>query len=243
MSIRRTPRPIAQVQGWCVGGGDMALCADLIIAWRTPRSERPTRASGAATRRACGSSSAGAHQALAEHALTGKPLSAAVAEVEPINAAVPFEALEATVASQAEQLASIPSSQLAAMKLVVNRAYENRTARDPDPRPDHRRSDAQHAWTAWRSSSGLRTTACGRHRAARRTIWRLQRGSRRAPARPGPRGSARADADDPPHLRQNGPLLRRVEHGEDPIHFGVQIDARACCCTALSWSLSRETSV
>jgi enoyl-CoA hydratase len=34
MSIWRTPKPvIAQVHGWCVGGGsDMALCADLIIA-------------------------------------------------------------------------------------------------------------------------------------------------------------------------------------------------------------------
>ena len=42
-----------------------------------------------------------------------------------INAAVPFEQLEAAVAAQAEQLASIPSSQLAAMKLVVNQAYEN----------------------------------------------------------------------------------------------------------------------
>src|SRR6185312_8172645 len=34
MSIWRTPKPvIAQIHGWCVGGGsDMALCADLIIA-------------------------------------------------------------------------------------------------------------------------------------------------------------------------------------------------------------------
>ena len=61
-----------------------------------------------------------------EHALTGKPLSGRdAAEVELINAAVPFEELERTVAQQAEQLAAIPSSQLAAMKLVVNQAYEN----------------------------------------------------------------------------------------------------------------------
>ena len=34
MSMWRTPKPvIAQVHGWCVGGGsDMALCADLVIA-------------------------------------------------------------------------------------------------------------------------------------------------------------------------------------------------------------------
>jgi enoyl-CoA hydratase len=38
---------------------------------------------------------------------------------------VPFSELAATVKKQAEQLASIPLSQLAAMKLVVNQAYEN----------------------------------------------------------------------------------------------------------------------
>lgn len=34
MSIWRSPKPvIAQVHGWCVGGGsDMALCADIVIA-------------------------------------------------------------------------------------------------------------------------------------------------------------------------------------------------------------------
>jgi hypothetical protein len=42
-----------------------------------------------------------------------------------INAAVPFDELETAVAEQARQLAAIPSSQLAAMKLIVNQAYEN----------------------------------------------------------------------------------------------------------------------
>ena len=61
-----------------------------------------------------------------EHALTGKPLSGKqAAEIELINAAVPFDQLEAVVGQQAEELASIPSSQLAAMKLIVNQAYEN----------------------------------------------------------------------------------------------------------------------
>jgi enoyl-CoA hydratase len=61
-----------------------------------------------------------------EHALTGKPLSGReAAEVELINASVPFAELESTVRRQAEQLAEIPSSQLAAMKLIVNQAYEN----------------------------------------------------------------------------------------------------------------------
>ena len=38
---------------------------------------------------------------------------------------MPFAALEQRVAALAAELASIPSSQLAAMKLVVNHAYEN----------------------------------------------------------------------------------------------------------------------
>jgi enoyl-CoA hydratase len=61
-----------------------------------------------------------------EYALTGKPLSGTeAAEVELINRAVPFERLEEEVAAAARQLATIPASQLAAMKLVVNQAYEN----------------------------------------------------------------------------------------------------------------------
>jgi enoyl-CoA hydratase len=61
-----------------------------------------------------------------EYALTGKPLSGReAADIGLINQAVPFSELEATVADTAQQLASIPASQLAAMKLVVNHAYEN----------------------------------------------------------------------------------------------------------------------
>jgi len=61
-----------------------------------------------------------------EYALTGKPLSGReAADVGLINRAVPFAELEQTVREEAERLASIPLSQLAAMKLVVNQAYEN----------------------------------------------------------------------------------------------------------------------
>jgi len=61
-----------------------------------------------------------------EHALTGRPLSGReAADVELINRAVPFEALESTVQQLASELASVPASQLAAMKLIVNQAYEN----------------------------------------------------------------------------------------------------------------------
>ena len=61
-----------------------------------------------------------------EHALTGRPLSGrAAADIELINEAVPFAELEATVRRRAEELASLPAAQLAAMKLMVNQAYEN----------------------------------------------------------------------------------------------------------------------
>ena len=127
MSMWRTPKPvIAQVHGWCVGGGsDMALCADLIIAAEDAQIGTPySRVWG------CYLSGMWLYRLgltkAKEHALTGKPLSGReAADVELINEAVPFETLESTVAQRAEQLAQIPSSQLAAMKLIVNQAYEN----------------------------------------------------------------------------------------------------------------------
>jgi enoyl-CoA hydratase len=61
-----------------------------------------------------------------EHALTGKPLSGReAADVGLINSAVPFERLEDEVRATAEGLASVPLSQLAAMKLIVNQAFDN----------------------------------------------------------------------------------------------------------------------
>ena len=46
---------------------------------------------------------------------------------ERLNTIVPPmpDELEATVRARAEELASLPASQLAAMKLIVNQAYEN----------------------------------------------------------------------------------------------------------------------
>jgi enoyl-CoA hydratase len=60
-----------------------------------------------------------------EYALTGKALTGReAADIGLINEAVPFAELEATVARLAGELARIPASQLAAMKLAVNTAYE-----------------------------------------------------------------------------------------------------------------------
>jgi enoyl-CoA hydratase len=127
MSMWRTPKPvIAQVHGWCVGGGsDMALCADLIIAAEDAQIGTPYSRIWGCYLSGMWLYRLGLTKAK-EHALTGKPLSGReAADIELINAAVPFEELERTVAEQAEQLAAIPSSQLAAMKLIVNAAYEN----------------------------------------------------------------------------------------------------------------------
>jgi enoyl-CoA hydratase/carnithine racemase len=127
MSMWRSPKPvIAQVHGWCVGGGsDYALCADLVIASEDARIGTPYSRMWGAYLSGMWIYRLGLTRAK-EYALTGKPLSGKeAAEVGLINRAVPFEQLEATVQRTAEQIASIPLSQLAAMKLVVNHAFEN----------------------------------------------------------------------------------------------------------------------
>jgi enoyl-CoA hydratase len=127
MSLWRSPKPvIAQVHGWCVGGGsDMALCADLVIASEDARI-------GTSYSRMWGCYLTGMWlyrlglTKAKEYSLTGRPLSGVQAvEAGLINAAVPFARLEQEVAERARQLAAVPLSQLSAMKLIVNQAYEN----------------------------------------------------------------------------------------------------------------------
>jgi enoyl-CoA hydratase len=127
MSLWRSPKPvIAQVHGWCVGGGsDYALAADLVIASDDARIGTPYARMWGAYLSGMWIYRLGLTKAK-EYALTGKPLSGKqAAEVGLINASVPFARLEETVHKLAEQLTSIPLSQLSAMKLVVNHAYEN----------------------------------------------------------------------------------------------------------------------
>lgn len=127
MSMWRSSKPvIVQVHGWCVGGGsDTALCGDLVIASEDARIGTPYSRMWGAYLSGMWLYRLGLTKAK-EYALTGKPLSGReAADVGLINEAVPFDRLEATVRERAEQLASIPSSQLAAMKLIVNQAYEN----------------------------------------------------------------------------------------------------------------------
>jgi enoyl-CoA hydratase len=127
MSLWRTPKPvIAQVHGWCVGGGsDMALCADLVIASEDARLGTPYSRMWGCYLTGMWIYRLGLTKAK-ELALSGRPLSGSEAAEEGlINAAVPFARLEAEVRERAEQLAALPLSQLSAMKLIVNQAYEN----------------------------------------------------------------------------------------------------------------------
>ena len=127
MSIWRTPKPvIAQLHGWCVGGGsDMALCADLVIASDDARIGTPYSRMWGCYLTGMWLYRLGLTKAK-EYALSGRQLSGAeAAEVGLINRSVPFAQLEATVAEEAARLAAIPLSQLSAMKLIVNQAYEN----------------------------------------------------------------------------------------------------------------------
>ncbi len=127
MSMWRCPKPvIVQVHGWCVGGGsDTALCGDLVISSEDARIGTPYARMWGAYLSGMWLYRLGLTKAK-EYALTGKPLSGReAADVGLINEAVPFERLEDTVRERAAQLASIPSSQLAAMKLIVNQAYDN----------------------------------------------------------------------------------------------------------------------
>jgi enoyl-CoA hydratase len=107
------------------GGSDFALCADLVIA-------SDDAVIGTPYSRMWGSYLSGLWlyrlglTRAKEFALTGKPLTGVqAAAIGLINESVPFADLERTVAERARQLVSIPASQLAAMKLIVNQAYEN----------------------------------------------------------------------------------------------------------------------
>ena len=127
MSIWRSPKPvIAQVHGWCVGGGsDYALCADLVIASEDAQIGTPYSRVWGAYLSGMWIYRLGLTRAK-YHALTGRPLSGReAADVGLINEAVPFSELEAVVRTRAEELASLPMGQLAAQKLMVNQAYEN----------------------------------------------------------------------------------------------------------------------
>jgi len=127
MSLWESPKPvIAQIHGWCVGGGtDMALCADLIyMADDAQIGYPPARVWGEPT------SVMWVYRLGLEHAkrlmLSGESLSGAEAErVGLASKAVPAAELSSVVNEMARRLATIPANQLAMSKLLVNQAYEN----------------------------------------------------------------------------------------------------------------------
>lgn len=127
MSIWKSPKPVvAQVQGWCVGGGsDMVLMADIIVASEDARIGTPYSRVWGCYLSGMWFYRLGLTKAK-QLALTGDSVSGReAADMDLINKAVPFEDLEGEVKYWADRLANIPSSQLHAMKLIVNQAYEN----------------------------------------------------------------------------------------------------------------------
>jgi enoyl-CoA hydratase len=127
MGLWRGTKPtLAKVHGYCVGGGsELALCADLVIASDCARIGTPyARVWG------CHLTGMWVHRlGLAKakyYALTGEWISGKeAAAIELINFSYPLEELDAEVQKLAEKLAAIPLTQLVAMKLIVNQAYDN----------------------------------------------------------------------------------------------------------------------
>jgi enoyl-CoA hydratase len=127
MSLWHSPKPvIAQVHGWCVGGGsEMALCADLVIMAEDAVIGTPYSRMWGCHHAGMWVYRLGLTKAK-EYALTGKALTGVEAKaLELVNDAVPFDQLEQRVHETAQQLMSIPLNQLTAMKLVINQAYAN----------------------------------------------------------------------------------------------------------------------
>ena len=103
MSMWRAPKPvIAQVHGWCVGGGsDTALCADIIIASEDARIGTPYSRMWGCYLSGMWLYRLGLTRAK-EYSLTGKPLSGReAADVGLINRPCHSTELEATVLQMA----------------------------------------------------------------------------------------------------------------------------------------------
>ncbi|MEL7311818.1 MAG: crotonase/enoyl-CoA hydratase family protein [Pseudomonadota bacterium] len=127
MGLWRGQKPtIAKIHGYCVGGGsELALCADIVVASDDARIGTPySRVWG------CHLTGMWVYRlGLAKakyYALTGESVSGKeAADIDLINFSVPLEALDSKVDAIAQKLASIPLTQLASMKLIVNQAYDN----------------------------------------------------------------------------------------------------------------------
>jgi enoyl-CoA hydratase len=126
MSLWRSPKPVvAQVHGFCVGGGtDFALCSDLIVCSEECRiGYPPARVWGSPT------TAMWIYRIGLERSkrllLTGDPVDGRTAvEWGLASQAVPEARLDEVAFALAARVARLPANQLHMMKLLVNQAYE-----------------------------------------------------------------------------------------------------------------------
>jgi enoyl-CoA hydratase len=127
MKLWEVPKPvIAQVHGWCVGGGtDLALCSDLIfMADDAYIGYTPARVYGTPT------SMMWVYrlglEAAKRYMLTGDAIDAPAAlRIGLVSEIAPAEELPGIVERFARRFENIPWNQLALNKLLINQAYEN----------------------------------------------------------------------------------------------------------------------
>ena len=126
MALWRSPKPvIAQVHGFCVGGGtDFALCSDLIVCAEDCRiGYPPARVWGSPTT-AMWTYRLGLERSK-RLLLTGDALDGRTAvEWGLASLAVPAGELDDAALALARRVAQLPANQLHMMKLLVNQAYE-----------------------------------------------------------------------------------------------------------------------
>jgi enoyl-CoA hydratase/carnithine racemase len=126
MSLWRSPKPvIAQVHGFCVGGGtDFALCSDLIVCSEECRiGYPPARVWGSPT------TAMWIYRIGLERSkrllLTGDPVDGRTAAAWGLaSEAVPEGELDEAALGLARRVARLPANQLHMMKLLVNQAFE-----------------------------------------------------------------------------------------------------------------------
>jgi enoyl-CoA hydratase len=126
MALWRSPKPvIAQVHGFCVGGGtDFALCSDLIVCAEDCRiGYPPARVWGSPTT-AMWTYRIGLERSK-RLLLTGDPIDGRTAVAWGLASdAVPPGELDGAALALARRVARLPKNQLHMMKLLVNQVYE-----------------------------------------------------------------------------------------------------------------------
>lgn len=127
MKLWEIPKPvIAQVHGWCVGGGtDLALCSDLIfMAEDAHIGYPPARVYGTPT------SLLWVYRLRLEHAkqflLSGDMIDAPTAHrIGLVSRVIPADRLAEETERYAQRYQHVPANQLALNKLLINQAFEN----------------------------------------------------------------------------------------------------------------------